>query len=478
MTQSVRTPLRLLSALLVLTLPVGGLGASLAHADNTQAAALLLSQLSATQDVSELIKQVASGLRRELGYCPRILVPNSPITATNCMQFLLPGVIERARKQGALDRVEARVLTRLFGSVTVEGDEIVLDLKRVESSGGSGISQPAFYVYRSRKAEFAALRKAKGRPEQLDPELVALVEDTYLKKMKGVGRIGPEEYLAATYSRLQLNLLGGLLEKTLNRINHSSASAVLDQPGTSSRRAEAAQLETEITRLALQLARADALAPECEALRVAIAEKRAQLSQLRGTLEADRLAREIELRQSQRERGIERLLALPSSDASGESAGERERIAGELERLASEIEDLRKALSRERLAIELSPTDVYRLSVSALRIELEALNERELFGGRKPAFSDIVMAAWVAGDLDSDTLRAVLELEAFREYRKPLWRKTLEVSWAIGHTGLIAYPGTSYLAILTSIVIQSVHTLKEAERRRSDEGTLVPLPKN
>lgn len=488
MTRSTKTPLSPWT-LLALTPLLVSLASSPARAQiasltrgekENQATALLLSQLATTQDVSELIKKVANGLRRDLGYCPRILVSNSPITATDCMQFVLPGVVERAEKQGALDRVEARILTRLLRSVTVQGEEIVLDLSRVESPGGAGISQPAFYTYRSRKAEFAALRKAKGKPETLDPELAALLEDTYLKKMNGVGRVGPAEYLASSYSRLQLNLLGGLLEKTLNRINHSSASAVLDQPGYSSRRAEAAALETEITRLALQMARTDAATPEYEALRAEIAAKREQLSRLRGTLEADRLAREIELRQTQREQAIERLLALPSPGASGasdDSAAERERIASELERLASEIEDLKKALSRERLAIELSPTDVYRLSVSALRLELEALNSRELFGNRKPSFSDIVMAAWVSGELDSETLRAVLELDAFREYRKPLWRKTLEVSWAISHAGLMAYPATSYFAILTSIVIQSVHTLSEAERKKSDEGTLIPLPK-
>lgn len=462
----------LLKGLLILMLMVGS-----AHADarrDAREVEILVTALSEVEGNGDLAKIILGKLRSEFGDCKASQLQDAAFQ-TRCFRFIMSAAVERAHKQGRLDRVEKTVLSRVFSIATVNGDEVKIDGEQDAGvRGGRGaINQPNVFEYRQRKAQFVALRRAKGQAEALDSKTAALVEKAYFRKMKDAGylwaagvQIGAEEYMASRYTRLQLNTLAQLLTTLVDRMNHSSGRVVLDRPDFASGTIRAETLEFEVMDLVAELRDADA--SEAPAIRARLARKREELERARTGLRADRIFVQLQLKKEERDRAIASLLEEGIAD------GERRTRAEAVEALERDVQELNERLGQERREIALAPSDVDKLAVKALQIELRRMAiQRGPWQGAQIEFGDVVMAGWIAGEVDAELLRAVLEMDALGEPRESLIRKIAGRAWRIGQTVALAYPATAYGVTIASIIMGSIEQAKERKKQETNDASLV-----
>jgi hypothetical protein len=448
---------------------LGGTPARADRARDDRAVEILLRNLDAGESTGDLVKKVVTELRADPKECPAPRVEGGR-TVSDCIHVRMSKITKLAFDSGKLDRVERAVLTRVFSMAVVTKDDVKIDLELDPGARGKGIEQPAVLNYRERKKQFQALRKAKGLPEVLDPSLAERVEEAYFRKMKGLGsvgagRIGPEEYLAARFNRIQLNVLSGMLTTLIDRMNHSSGRILLDRPDFASRAARAEILEQELVDLALRLAFAEA--QETQQILAEIAAKRTELASERSGLEADALFIRLQTKKGERD------LAIGSLLAPGLEAVELQRRAGEVERLDNEVKEIEAKLAEERNVLPLAPSDVDRIAVKALKIELREATERGAFRGVNLSLGDVVMAAWVSGEIDSELLEACLDTDPLKEPREKFLVKVASRAWRIGQAVAMINPTSAYAVTIASVVLASIEQKKETKRRQADEGSLV-----
>ena len=118
-------------------------------------------------------------------------------------------------------------------------------------------------------------------------------------------------------------------------------------------------------------------------------------------------------------------------------------------RPAAKIAGFRMSLDNILRTREITAGDVRRFALNELRIALVDLTQSAPFDALE--ISDVLAAAWVAGDISAAAFRECIQQEAFGESHPAWWKKVLKVAFEIGQGTLMAFPTTSYAAIAVRI---------------------------
>src|SRR5581483_8262539 len=138
------------------------------------------------------------------------------------------------------------------------------------------------------------------------------------------------------------------------------------------------------------------------------------------------------------------------------------------------VVELQKELAAARDTLQLSPTDVDRVAVKALKIDLTKFTvSGGAFAGETLEFGDVVMAAWVSGAIDSELLKACLTMQALGEPRDSILKEVATHGWQIAQAVSVVNPISLYAVTIASIIITSVEQAKERKKEESDDGSLV-----
>lgn len=157
------------------------------------------------------------------GWCPERDVPD--YSRLLCLQERFTGLFKLAVTEGALDSVEAAILTYYSASFTFT-DERVFDidsnlLPRLgnpkKAPKRDQVLMPQLVEYRFKKLGLTEARKAKGITPtgELDPELVAMLSSHYRKSIRGIGRVNPIEAVIAKYNRDAMGELSRLMSSAV-----------------------------------------------------------------------------------------------------------------------------------------------------------------------------------------------------------------------------------------------------------------------
>jgi hypothetical protein len=451
-----------------------------ARADSAQELAageeIVLAAIAANDNVLDLMKQIVVNLREKLGICPDNFFRNTPEAVARCMRGDTEGYsgnllkyLDRAVKDGKLDVVEREVLRRTFTAiVAINGKDIKISDEAMEDQPQKGgIAQPSFYVYRKNKADFAALRKAKGRPGPLEPQLLEVVKKSYPRKMRGVGKITAEQFFAAQVGRLQLNQIAGLMVTATDFMTRPDARILFFPSNYSIVSAEVRRLERQEMELASEIA-ASADAKDREGLRAQLKSVRDQLAALKQQSKVDALIDE---------RGVWRLrrdLSLDLLATSDLDELRRKEVFQDVTDANKRISALDLELSKLIRTKDISPEDVKRIAVNSLKEDLEALTQSGPFDRMGLLLGDVLVSAWVAGDLSSEALSSLLAMNSFTEEHKAFWKKALEIGWAVARGSLVVFPTTTYAAVAISIYEEARRSTKAIDAKRSHETQLIP----
>jgi hypothetical protein len=123
---------------------------------------------------------------------------------------------------------------------------------------------------------------------------------------------------------------------------------------------------------------------------------------------------------------------------------------------------------------ELAPTDVQRFAVNVLKQNLYTLNQNAPFAGLNLALGDVLMSAWVSGDISSDSLLALSQMSDLKETHTSIWKKILTTTWNIAQPVLMAVPSTSYIAIGVGIFLQIRQESANANLVKENATHLIP----
>jgi hypothetical protein len=255
------------------------------------------------------------------------------------------------------------------------------------------------------------------------------------------------------------------LTQLLDRMSHSSGTVVLDRPDYAARAQKVEDLQAEEVDLAEQIAQA---APEdVPALQAKLQQTRDELNRERDGMKADQLFVQIQEKKDELDKAVAAVLEPGISPA--ESAAR----AAKVDTINQELQDLNQQLDAERDVIELSPSDVDKLALNRLKIELKRQMEQGTFQGVQLELGDVVMAAWVGGDIDSDLLKICLQMASLGEPHDSTLKKIGERALQIGQVLSMAYPPLAYGLTLGSIVIGSIEEAKQREKEESDDASIV-----
>jgi hypothetical protein len=467
----------LLSVMLVLCLVSGSAFASSNDRIST-GVDLILNAMNSAPSGADMIQQIVVGIRAQ-GECKESSLPKAQSVAA-CMRGTLERgwygrldvYLDAAVQSGKLDKVERAVLRRLFTAITsIRGNTaegvIIANAPLMGAPGGNGIPQPSLFQYRANKAAFEALRKAKKMDAILPNDLVKEMAKTYPRKMNGVGNITTEQYFAAQLNRLQLNVLAGLMISATDFMTRPDAKVVFYPANHVASSAQIQKIERQELDLAQQIAVMDDDAQRAS-LRAELQALDAQLSTIRGRDPVDQLRTERGVLNDRLHSAIQTLAQIDLDDQG------RAALADQMKTTIQQIGDVDDQLAKLIRTEDLPPEDVQRFAMNALKQDFHTLIQDAPFNSLRLQTADVLLAAWVAGDLSSDALKALTQLSTFHEVHESVWKKALEIGWMIGKSSLMAYPTTSYIAIAISVLLEVRASQKAATQEKSDETHLIP----
>ena len=476
--------MRILSFLIVavatFALPSGIVHAADSKARLSTGVDLIMKTIDSVQDVPEMMKEIVVGLRSQLGMCKmNSLAAGESVadcvrgTSENGWNGQIEYYLNAAVMSGKLDKVERAVLTRLFTAITgVSGDAAdgvkVATTPLMAAPGGRGAALPSLTAYRQNKTAFAALRKVKKMEEILSPDLVAQMTVTYPRRINGVGIVTTEQFFAAQLDRLQLNELAGLMISATDFMTRPDARVVFYPPSYVSTNHLIQEIQAQEVDLAEQIAASDD-EQKRQDLRSQLQRLEAQIAPLEEKDPVDSLRSRREALNLQLKDAITTLAAGEVTDE------QRSALGDQLKSVMQSISGIDDQLGKLMRTRDLPPEDVQRFAINALKQDFVALAQESPFNRLNLVIADVLLAAWVSGDLSSDALRALSQLGSFKEVHKSLWKKALEIGWSIGKTSMMAYPTTSYIAIAISVLTQIHDQAVAIKKEASDDTHLIPV---
>ena len=112
---------------------------------------------------------------------------------------------------------------------------------------------------------------------------------------------------------------------------------------------------------------------------------------------------------------------------------------------------------------ELSPTDKTRYTIKRLDLAINLCKYNPLMKGITPSYGDIITAAYIRGDIDTNILKAVLQAKELDEYFESTALQVAKLVWSSSKVLLLINPYTSTFYIVGTIVVESIHRKKEYE---------------
>jgi hypothetical protein len=448
------------------------------------AAKLITAELAAGDAPDDIVKKLTVELKAQLGLCAHWELgadePGRPASLEDCLRGTevnswdgqLQEQVTAVQKTGAIDPIESAALALLFTRIAqVAGetpDAVTLAAAPQESSpGGKNVALPPLLAYRQNKAAFAALRKAKGAEETLPADLLAQMAKTYTRKINGVGGVNPEQYFAAQLSRLQLNEVAGLMIQATDYLSRPDVTVEYYPPDYFSANQDAQQLEAQEVQLAQQIA-ASTDPVERQTLRVRLQKLEAQAALDQQKDQVDSLRDQRAAASAELEAAIQQLASGDLTDADRAALGEK------ISAISQNISDIDAKLATLTRNMTLPSEDAQRLALNLLAQNFTTLKQEEPYSQLNLQLADVLLAAWVSGDLSSDALRALTQLKTFQETHEAVWQKALEITWSIGKPVLMAFPVTSYIAIAISVLIEIHDETQKNKQGGSDGAHLVP----
>jgi hypothetical protein len=430
-------------------------------------------------DVPTMMKQIVVGFRTQLGECV------NPLTTTiaECLRGqqdngFLGGVstkyLNAGLKSGKIDAVERALLIRYFSAVTdVTGNTAdgvtVAETPLMAEPKGKGIAEPSLPVYRQNKIDYTALRVAKKMDAVLPADLAAQMEKAFPRKMNGVGLITAEEFFAAlpNFGRLQLNELAGLMVSATDLMTRPD-SKVVSYPADYAFTSRAIKsLQDKEAETVKDIGTAPD-APTLQQYQTLLATLRAQENALEqkdpiDALGAQRASLAATLSTDEDKITTCAPVAVDCATAIADVQAKRDAI----DSIDSQLGDLIRTN-------ELAPTDVQRFAVNVLKQNLYTLNQNAPFAGLNLALGDVLMSAWVSGDISSDSLLALSQMSDLKETHTSIWKKILTTTWNIAQPVLMAVPSTSYIAIGVGIFLQIRQESANANLVKENATHLIP----
>jgi hypothetical protein len=436
---------------------------------------------STAVDVSSMMKKLVVGFRSQLGECvnPHFSSIVECLRGTDQDGYtggVTTKYLDAAVKSGKIDTVERALLARYFSAVTdVTGNTVdgvtVGSAPLMPEPTGKGLAQPSLPAYRQNKIDYAALRVAKKMEAVLPADLAAQMAKAFPRKMNGVpGNLTAEEFFASLpgdFGRLQLNQLAALMVSATDLMTRPDAEVVsypADYAFTSKSiknlQAQAAQTSDDIKTApdAATVKQYQALLSTLLAQINALQQKDPilALNDQRGQLSAALAADEAKIAS-----------CTPSDSDCAAALADVDVKKAAITSIDNQLGDLIRTN-------ELAPTDIQRFAVNVLRADLKALSQNAPFSGLNLQIGDVLMSAWVSGDISSDALRALAQMSNLKETHISVWKKALSITWGVAQTSLMAFPTTSYIAIGISIFLQIRQESAAANAAKSQETDLIP----
>ena len=398
----------------------------------------------------------------------------------HCLRRGFRHIIKSAHKAGTIDDVEFENMKAYASFFQFQdGKFVVIAPKqhflfvtkffaKLQKKMSKRVPLPDLADYEINKNFFRIRRLKKSLKGDSDPEVTQVLRKNYRRKLQRTGRTSPEDYVLSTYSKFQINELASLMTETITMMTSESGKVVLVRKDYSSLFAKIDDLDAKITDLAVA-AGTESDQAKLDKIDQDITAAKAQIVDLRNQISSVTLTEQIDAAKKKKDDLVNQEITEKNGDA-------RAVLAGAIQDQDDVISGLQDKLASESVVVNLTPSDIYRFTIHFLDISIEkkkrAKGESYLYG-TNPTYGDIVVAAYLTGDLDPLTLKSILSMKELHEaYTSPLLAFG-KVMLDISKTILMIYPVTAIPATIAVILIQSIQSKNTYEKQTADKTHLI-----
>ena len=312
------------------------------------------------------------------------------------------------------------------------------------------------------------LKKDASAKGPTDPEVSKVLRKNFRRKLQRTGRTGPEDYVLATYSKFQINELASLMTQTITMMTSEAGKIVLVRKDYNELFSKIDDLDAKITDLAVA-AGTETDPAKLQKIDDDITQAKAQIVELHNQISSVTLTEQIDAAKKHKGDLVDQELAEKDVDA-------RAKLADAIQDQDDVISGLQDKLALQSVEIKLTPSDIYRFTIHYLDISIEkkkrAKNDSYLYG-TNPTYGDIVVAAFLTGDLNPTTLTAILGM---KELHEPFTSPIIQIGKVIlniSKTVLMIYPTTAIPTTIAVILIQAIQQKNTYEKQMADKTHLI-----
>lgn len=436
-------------------------------------------------DLTAFLSDLVAKLRSEAGFCEsETKAGASDKKLGSCFRREFSELSRRAHAAGSIDEVTRASLNELTSYFISEKSEFKIAVpdpkdpnaferflnhfKRKRLPKGK-VGLPGLLGYIQLKNLFSFRRAELSSTKNLSPGLLEKMAKLYPRRIKGVGRANPEEYMLSKYSRPQVYVLSDLMQKTVAYRSSNEGKAVLAIKGYKEEFTKIDELEGEITNAVNSVAEksGDYLDPSIfSSVQAEIDGKRKKILEIRSRITP--LVQEEIIRKSSLE-----IQALQDQLVRTVCEEDRDALYWKIETSKKAIKDAQALIDSEYVSMVLSQDSVRNLSMNWLHLHLADERRVGLLRGTDPTFGDVVSAALLTGEVRAELIEAILDLDVFKEPKNLQLKQWGSVAFSIVKTLSYLNPYTAAAMTVGSVIFDSLKNQKAYAKEQAKGNELI-----
>lgn len=400
--------------------------------------------------------------------CEQYSKEQQPQLRLMCVRHDLKLATDRAFEQKKIDEVESSNLHQLLSALTIKKGQLTfLPIKpalltRLFQKKQRRVIIPTLSDYESKANFFRHRREQMGQPSDLDPEILSLLKKAYHRKIVKLGRVTPDQYILSKYSIAQINVMAGLILETTQWTDEKvTGEIVLDRVGLQKKKSRLTELQASFVKDSQAGMSPEVLKPKGD-----------EIEALKKEIELADTQKKIEELNDQRYELAVQLAEVPKDD---EHKTEIDDLNTQLMDLSDQIDELESQLESERITITLDAGDLHRMAMNHLEnmIETKMREKGGVLYGFNGTYADLLVAAYLAGEVDAASLKALLQIKDFKEIHESILLKAGKFVWAAGRMYLMMNPYTVIPTTLVSVFVSAMQKKKEYEKTMAEKTYLI-----